>query len=126
MGAATTPTIVDGQAPALTSSSVPPMHPGWLGLATKALEILGTLATPSVGKGRDPVVAAVKAAVKVSVVSSLVIGLLIWGGHEVLGGRAATERSERINARIQALEAQQLEIRITLGRIAQAVGADPK
>lgn len=81
----------------------------------RALTLVEKLADTA--KGSEPVRAAVIAAVIVS-------GLL-WGAHEVLGGRATTERYERMNQRIEKLEEQQTEIRIQLASIARAVGAEP-
>jgi hypothetical protein len=69
------------------------------------------------GPARDPV--------RSAVVAALVVSGLLWGAHEALGGRAATERHERMNTRIEKLELQQTEIRIQLASIARAVGAEP-
>ena len=59
-----------------------------------------------------------------AIVAALIVSVLCWGAHEVLGGRAATERDERINERIKALEDVQTDIRIELAGISRAVGAD--
>lgn len=86
----------------------------------KALDTLGRLVeSQSADKphGGEPVRMAILAAVLTSA--------LLWGAHEVLGGRAAAERSERLEARVERLEQMQTDIRIDLAAIARAVGAEP-
>lgn len=93
-------------------------------LAEKAMETVGQLAKRP---NRDPV----RAGILAGVVSSV----LLWGAHEHLGGKATTERHQQMSNRIDALEAKfdqktssieetQIEIRLQLGAISRAVGAD--
>ncbi len=81
-----------------------------------ALRLVDKLTDQLGGVSRDPNRSAFVVAVLTSV--------LLWGAHEVLGGRAATERHEGMKDRIEALEKQQTEIRIQLASIARAVGAE--
>ena len=84
----------------------------------RALGLVERLADATMsGSNRDPIRAAV--------VAAIIVSGLLWGAHELLGGRAAAERDERVNARIEKLEEQQTEIRIQLASIARAVGAEP-
>lgn len=88
-----------------------PVDP-WESRVDRGLGVLERLLERRVGPGggdgrRDGVVAAI------------VVSGLLWGAHEVLGGRA-------IDDRIRKLETQQTEIRIQLAAIARAVGADTK
>ena len=59
-----------------------------------------------------------------SFIIALITSLVVWGGHEMWGGRAIQERLDRQDERIQRLEEHQQEIRFNLASIAKAVGAD--
>lgn len=88
--------------------------PDPLDVADRALGLIEKL---SASHDRDPV--------RSAVVAALITSGLLWGAHEVLGGRAAAERHERLTERVERLEDTQTEIRIQLGAIARAVGAEP-
>ena len=93
--------------------------------SVSGLVTLGSKLLERFPAGPQVMVDPVRAAVRSAVVAAIVTSAILWGAHELLGGRAATERDQRMGARIDKLEEQQTEIRIQLASIARAVGAEP-
>src|SRR5690606_9321167 len=58
---------------------------------------------------------------KIAILMALIASGLVWGAHEVVGGRAQAVRLEEVEKRVAAIEEEQTWIRWSLTSIAQAV-----